>query len=185
MNFFTDRDEEEEASPQRSALIENLEALRRLPIFSEIPFEIIKLYAYTARRRRYREGEFIFRQGQPAGEAFLVLSGTVCLMLEEADNTMIDLQKLDSGDFFGYMSLLAEYPWPLTTQVRSPSKMLILDRHSFRKILIRYPEKGFLIVERLVQMRMARMKAHMSLLMRHIEDKSEIIDLYRIDGPSR
>jgi CRP-like cAMP-binding protein len=89
---------------------------------------------------------------------------------------MLDLQVLDPGDFFGYMSLLAEYEWPLTTQVLSASDVLILDRRSFRKILIRYPEKGFLIVERLVQMRMARMKAHMSLLMQHIEDKSQIID---------
>ena len=184
MNFFTDRDEDGDASSERSELVENLEALRRLPMFSEIPFEIIKLYAYTARRRRYRKDEFVFRQGQAAHEAFLVLSGKVRLLMAEADGRMIDLQALDPGGLFGYMALLAEYEWPLTAQALSVADVLILDRHIFRKILIRYPEKGFLIVERLVQMRMARMKAHMGLLMRHIEDKSQIIDLYRIDRPS-
>lgn len=184
MNFLKGMDEEEETPSRRSELIENLEVLRRLPMFSEIPFEIIKLYAYTARRRQYRKDEFIFRQGQLAHEAFLVLSGRVRLLMEEADGRMLDLQMLDPGDFFGYMSLLSEYEWPLATQALSAAEVLILDRHSFRKILVRYPEKGLLIVERLVQMRMARMKAHMSLLMQHIEDKSQLIDLYRVDAPS-
>ena len=183
MSFFKDRDEDGETAAGRSELVENLEALRRLPIFSEIPFDIIKLYAYTARRREYQTDEFIFRQGQSAHEAFLVLSGNVRLLMEEADGRMLDLQVLDSGGFFGYMSLLAEYAWPLTARATGAADVLILDRQSFRKILIRYPEKGFLIVERLIQMRMARMKAHMTLLMSHIEDKSELIDLYRIDAP--
>lgn len=183
MTFFMDGDEAEGTS-ERSELVENLDALRRLPIFSEIPFDIIKLFAYTARRRMYRKDEFIFRQRQPAHEAFLVLSGTVRLLMEEEGGRVIDLQVLDPGGFFGYMSLLAEYEWPLAARVQSAADVLILDRHSFRKILVRYPEKGFLIVERLVQMRIARMKAHMSLLMQHIGDKSELIDLYRIDAPS-
>ena len=82
MSFFTDRNEAGEDLPPRSELVENLEALRRLPIFRDIPFEITKLYAYTARRRRYREEETVFRQGQPAREAFLVLSGPVRLFME-------------------------------------------------------------------------------------------------------
>ncbi|EPR44636.1 MULTISPECIES: Crp/Fnr family transcriptional regulator [Desulfococcus] len=182
MSFFTDRDDRAKAVSGRSELVENLEALRRLPMFRDIPFEIIKLHAYTARRRRYPRGAVVFRQGQAANEAFLVLEGRVRLLLEEADGKMIDLQILEPGGFFGYMSLLAEYEWPLSAQVVDPADVLILDRHSFRKILIRYPEKGFLIVERLVQMRMARMKAHMNLLMRYIDDKSQLIDLYRVDG---
>jgi len=183
MSFFTDRDEGVKTASGRSELVENLEALRRLPMFRDVPFEIIKLYAYTARRRRYPRDAVVFRQGEPAHEAFLVLEGRVRLLLEEADGKMIDLQVLDPGGFFGYMSLLAEYEWPLSARVVNPADVLILDRHSFRKILIRYPEMGFLIVERLVQMRMARMKAHMNLLMRHIDDKSQLIDLYRVDAP--
>ena len=100
MSFFKDRDEDGDTAAGRSELVENLEALRRLPIFSEIPFDIIKLYAYTARRREYQTDEFIFRQGQSAHEAFLVLSGNVRLLMEEADGRMLDLQVLDSGGFF-------------------------------------------------------------------------------------
>lgn len=178
MSFFTDRNEAGEDLPPRSELVENLEALRRLPIFRDIPFEITKLYAYTARRRRYQEEETVFRQGQPAREAFLVLSGAVRLFMDDAHGRRVDLQALSPGGFFGYMSLLAEYDWPLAARTMEPSELLILDRHSFRKILIRYPEKGFLIVERLVQMRMARMKAHMNLLLTQGVEAAQIGDFY-------
>lgn len=178
MSFFTDRDEAGEDRPLRSELVENLEALRRLSIFRDIPLEITKLYGYTARRRRYRQEETVFRQGQPAREAFLVLSGSVRLLMDDAHGRRVDLQVLSPGGFFGYMSLLAEYDWPLSARSVEPSELLILDRQSFRKILIRYPEKGFLIVERLVQMRMSRMKAHMNLLLQQGVGADRIGDLY-------
>ncbi|WP_373500235.1 Crp/Fnr family transcriptional regulator [Desulfococcus sp.] len=178
MSFFTDRGDAADDSPRRSELVENLEALRRLSIFQDIPFEITKLYAYMARRRKYRKDEFVFHQGQSAHEAFIILSGSVRLLMNDAEGRRVDLQLLSPGGFFGYMSLLAEYEWPLAAQSLDLSELLILDRHSFRKILIRYPEKGFLIVERLVQMRMGRMKAHMSLLMRVGEGTPQIGELY-------
>ncbi len=184
MSFITDRDESDSAAG-RSELVENLEALRRIPIFRDIPLEMIKLYAYTARRQAYRSDELVFRQGSPAREAFLILSGTVRLWMADPEGHQVDLQVLDPGGFFGYMALLAEYEWPLSAQAASPAELLIVDRRSFRKILVRYPEKGFQIVERLVQMRMARMKSHMSLLMRHIDGASSLDELYRIDALSR
>ncbi|GBC62426.1 Crp/Fnr family transcriptional regulator [Desulfonema ishimotonii] len=182
MNSFraTDKPSEPENGGERSELVENLEALRRLPIFSDIPFEIIRLYAYTAKRRHFRQGEVIFRQGERASRAYLVLSGRIQLFMEK-EGKRFDLQALDHRGFFGYMSLLSPFEWPLSSQALADSEVLMLERESFRKILTRYPEQCLLIVEKLVQMRMRRMTEHMHILMDHIEDKGQLTDVYRIE----
>ncbi len=153
--------------PERSELSENLEVLRQLPIFKNIPFEIIKLYAYTAQRRRYREGDYIFRQGEPASRAHVILSGEVRLSGGRNDQPF-ELQVLKRMGFFGYMSLLADFEWPLSSMAATDTELLILNRESFRKIMTRYPEQCILIVEKLVQMRIQRMHEHMGMLMDRI-----------------
>ena len=59
-----------EAHQHRSELAQNLDYLRQLGPFERTPFEIIRLYAYIARRHHYRQGDFIFRQGPSASHLF-------------------------------------------------------------------------------------------------------------------
>lgn len=160
----------------KSELTENLEAIRGIPIFKDIPHEIVRLHAYTAERRRYAKGETIFRRGDRSWCAYLVLSGAVALLMEGEEKAM-PLQTFGPNDFYGYMALLAEYPWPLTSRAESETEVLTLSRESFRKIWVRFPEKCFSIVEKLVQMRMRRLAAHMETLAASAENKNGIHEL--------
>ena len=164
----------------KSELTENLEAIRGIPIFKDIPHEIVRLHAYTADRRRYRKGDLIFRQGDRSRCAYLMLSGAVDLLMEkEGDGA--PLQTLPAGEFFGYMALLAEFPWPLTSRVAEDTEVLTISRDGFRKIWIRFPEKCFSIVEKLVQMRMRRMAAHMETLAAAPGDEGGILGMRRFN----
>lgn len=44
----------------------NLDILRKVPIFSSIPIERLKLYAYLSKRMRYRPGNLCFATGKAA-----------------------------------------------------------------------------------------------------------------------
>lgn len=179
MTWSKERDKQERGEP-RSELAENLRVLRHLQIFKDIPLDIIKLYAYTAKRRRYRSGEFIFRQGEPARQAHVILSGQASLFVER-HGRKIDLQVLEKTEFYGYMSLLARFEWPISSQALSEAELLILERESFRKILIRFPENCLLIVEKLVQMRIQRMKEHMRVLTSML-DEDQVTAILRMEG---
>ena len=160
----------------KSELTENLEAIRGIPIFKDIPHEIVRLHAYTADRWQYRKGDLIFRQGDRSRCAYLMLSGAVDLLMEkEGDGA--PLQTLPAGEFFGYMALLAEFPWPLTSRVAEDTEVLTISREGFRKIWTRFPEKCFSIVEKLVQMRMRRMAAHMEILSASAKDPNGAYEL--------
>jgi CRP-like cAMP-binding protein len=158
-----------------------MEALRSLPMFAGVPFEIIKLHAYTAQRWRVPAGSPIFRQGTPAERAHLILDGRVRLRAER-DGHIVTLQKLETGDFFGYMSLLAEYPWPLGAEAIGDTELLLLDRESFRRILTRFPEQCLRIVERLVQMRIRRMREHLGVLLDTISDADHAAAIYAMES---
>lgn len=173
-----------DGQPPRSELTEHTEALKRLSIFQEIPFEMIRLCAYTSREKSFSGGDLIFRQGEAAREAYLILSGRVTLFIRGKEKE-VPLQELEADGFFGYMALLARYDWPINARAAADTRLLILDRESFAKILIRYPEKGLMIVEKLVQMRIRRMQRHMRLLAENVRDDDEslttLVDRYALD----
>lgn len=179
MSWSMERDEP--AAEPRSELVENMEALRSLSMFQGVPFEIIKLHAYTARRQGVPAGSTIFRQGAPAERAHLILSGRARLTARRDDRT-VELQMLEAGDFFGYMSLLAEYDWPLGAEAAADTELLLLDRESFRRILTRFPEQCLRIVERLVQMRIRRMQQHLGVLLDTITDKDQAAAIYAMES---
>lgn len=187
MTWSTETDDPGAAPPlepgpePRSELVENMEALRSLPMFAGVPFEIIKLHAYTAQRWRVPAGSPVFRQGTPAERAHMILAGRVRLTARRKNGTFT-LQELDAGDFFGYMSLLAEYEWPLGAEAITDTELLLLDRKSFRRILTRFPEQCLRIVERLVQMRIRRMREHLGVLLDTISDADHAAAIYAMES---
>ncbi len=160
----------------RSELAQNMDYLRQLSPFERTPFEIIRLYAYIARRLRFAQGDFIFRQNQQASRAYLILSGSVVLSVEKSGQTL-PLQVLGPMGFFGYMSLLARYDWGLNAQAAAATETLSLDRESFRKILIRFPDQCIEVVDSLVRLRMQRMHEHMETLVKNIKDPGGLAKL--------
>ena len=170
-----------EAHQNRSELAQNMDYLRQLGPFERTPFEILRLYAYIARRRRFRQGDFIFRQNQQADRAHLILSGEVTLSVEKSGRTL-PLQVLGPMEFFGYMALLASYDWPLSARATAAGETLSVDRESFRKILIRFPDQCIEVVDSLVSLRMQRMREHMDTLMKNIKDPGGSAELAREIG---
>lgn len=174
---FVDSDGPEES---RSELLENLDILRKLSAFAGLPMEIIKLYAYIAKRQVYRPREMIFTQGEPAFRAHVIVSGRVRLFTER-NKKELELQELGPSNFFGYMSLLADFTWPLSSQAAADTELLILEREGFRRVLVQFPEQCVTVVERLVQMRIRRMRKHMQVLMDKITDEKDVIELLKSD----
>jgi len=164
MNLTEESDDISDMELYEPEYIKNIEVLRHLSIFKNISFEIIKLFAYTAKRGCFPEGRFIFRHGEKAHSAYLILSGKVRLFAKQEDQ-QIGLQDFSEKDFFGYMALLADFQWGFDIQAVTNVDILFLEREHFRRIFKRFPEECLLIVERLVQMRMKRMEEHMGILL--------------------
>ena len=69
---------------------------------------IEKLLAHC-HRRVFSSKAAIIRQGDPAGELYYIISGSVTVLLEDDKGHEIVLAYLNPGDFFGEIGLFNEY----------------------------------------------------------------------------
>lgn len=147
----------------RCELETNLDVLRKTPVFSGIPLQRLKLYAYLCKRVCYRAGEFIFRQGDSDDRGYILLSGSVQIVREYEDHSVF-LNELHEGEFFGGVALLSDIKRLFSVKAATNVDCLTLDRESFRKILVQFPEVGVkvldLMIKRIVQMEDKLMQKH-------------------------
>ncbi|HEV2440246.1 MAG TPA: Crp/Fnr family transcriptional regulator [bacterium] len=115
------------------------ELLVRSPLFAQLsPAELEKLAALF-RRRRYRAGEPVFREGDPGTALYVVETGEVKILLGGADGKEVALSLLGPGEFFGELALLDGEPRSADAVVTVPSELLVLPREDFLRFLREVP----------------------------------------------
>ena len=73
-------------------------------------------------RREFAAGAYIFREGEPAGELYMLITGAVEVSLAGQAVARIT----DGGAIFGEMSLLLGSPRTATVRTIAPSELLVI-----------------------------------------------------------
>jgi CRP-like cAMP-binding protein len=113
--------------------------------------------------RQFLAGETIFREGEPATEAYLLQDGRVRL-LKRVRMQERSLMVLRSGDLFGESALLDAAARNSTAVALTDGVALALDRDTFRSLLMHYPTVAVRMVEQLVR-RVRDAEDHIEILM--------------------
>jgi len=100
--------------------------------------------------RKFGAGEIIFREDDPATEAFLLQDGRVRL-LKRVRSTERSLMVLKAGDLFGESALLDSAARTSTAVALTEGVCLALDRATFRSMLVNYPGVAIRVMEQLVR----------------------------------
>lgn len=136
-------------------LDQNLEILSRVPVFSGIPAQRLKVYAYLSRRARYDPGEFLFRQGDRDNKGYIVISGRVQMIREYSEQSLI-LKVIEEGEFFGGLALLSDIRRLFSARAMEAVECLTVDRESFQKLVVQFPEVAVksidMMIRRIVEM---------------------------------
>ena len=90
-------------------------------------------------RRSVGAGEYLFRQGDPGDEAYLVLSGEIEVLLSENGKERL-LSVLKRGDVVGEMALLSNQPRVATARVKTPATLVVIPAESFQARLDKLAE---------------------------------------------
>jgi len=117
---------------------ENLDILRQTYFFSGLPLESLKIFAYLCTREKFREGEFLFRQGEDDGEAFWIISGRAQLE-HSTDAASQPIRIYGPGDFIGGLTLLGETRRLYSLGALQEIVCLVLTREKFAKTLEQFP----------------------------------------------
>jgi CRP-like cAMP-binding protein len=123
--------------------IENdIALLNGIPTLTLLGAEALRIIAISAESRIVRGGDILFREGQAADSAYLIVSGAFTLT---HDRTLRASRRsagvtVGPGTLLGEMALLTETKRPATATATELSNVLRIPRSIFRRTLESYPE---------------------------------------------
>ncbi len=82
------------------SLHEEVDMLRRIPLFSQIEPPKLKLIAFTSERVAFDAGHTLFHQGDAANAAYIIIEGKAEVIVEGAGGPVV-VAVLGPNDFFG------------------------------------------------------------------------------------
>ena len=118
------------------ALEQDMALLARVPVFSQLNNDGLRLLAFSAESRMLDAGDILFRAGEPSDGGYVVSKGGIALM--GSDGKPIGGLVLPDH-LIGEMALITETFRPVTALAQVPSVVLKVSRASFRRTLEEYP----------------------------------------------
>ncbi|MBS0536372.1 MAG: Crp/Fnr family transcriptional regulator [Proteobacteria bacterium] len=119
------------------SLDDDIAFFRRVPLFSALDKEALRILAIGAETRTVQTGSVLFYAGELADGGYLVLEGT--LLLEPGSFAEGKDVSVGTGTLVGEMALLTDMVWQATAVAQEPVTVLRLPRSLFRKMLEGYP----------------------------------------------
>lgn len=108
-----------------------------------------------------KAGDYIYKEGDPAGSMYLVEGGSVELVRSFAGEEVC-LAVLEAGDFFGDASLFEGSPRETSARAASAAKLLRLEGPEVQELVKREPEIALRMIRRLSRRLAAALAARLS-----------------------
>lgn len=123
-----------ELETQRSSF--NIEGLlKRVSVLSALSAEIRTQIAERSEIVDYGAGEFIVRQGDQGDSLYIIRTGSCGVYVRKNGKQENRIATIDSGEFFGEMSLLTGEPTTATVRAMVDTSVIIIDKENFSEIL--------------------------------------------------
>ena len=102
----------------------NLDELRTVGLFGAVNDEALTFLTSKLAVLHPASGDVIFREGDPARDMFVVMSGEMEVLKRSHSGKDARVALLGPGDWFGEMSILDVQPRSATVRVLAPSRLL-------------------------------------------------------------
>lgn len=121
----------------KERILDNFFALS--PMFSSLTSkeraEILKRFLL----RKFPEGTFLFKGGDPPTSLYMVRSGEVEIFTQNRRGKKVSLARLESGNFFGEIGPLLDKPRTANARTTRPTELLEMRSEDFKVCLRQFP----------------------------------------------
>jgi CRP/FNR family transcriptional regulator, cyclic AMP receptor protein len=142
--------------------------IKEHPFFEGLGDAALEFIAGCAANERYDEGEYIFREGQPADKFYVVRHGTVALEVRAPGLEPIMLATLEEGEIIGFSWLIPPFRWGWDARAMRLSRLVSFDAICLRSKLDSDPELGYALYKRFARVLSERLSA----------TRIQLLDLY-------
>ncbi|MGH9243700.1 MAG: Crp/Fnr family transcriptional regulator [Acidimicrobiales bacterium] len=150
---------------------ERIGLLEQAPLFSVLHPLDLRMLAGKFHRLRYRRGEMVFREGEPAERLFLIETGTIKLSISSSSGSELLIAVLGTGQIFGELAVIDRGPRAMDARAMEASVVYGLGGDVFWTLLENRPA----LARRLLEL--------MARRLRRADQTSQ--DLVFFDAPTR
>jgi len=151
-----------------------METLERIiaehPFFADLEPKFTELMVGCASNVRFKKGDYIFREGDPANTFYLMREGKVAVEISAPQHPPIIVATLQEGEILGWSWLLAPYQWKRHARATNDVRAIALDGKCLRAKCEENHDLGYEILKRFARIIEQRLEA----------TRLQLIDVYSV-----
>ncbi len=132
-------------------------------LFNNLSTDELSQLAQISRERKFERGQIIFYEGDLGGSLYIIVMGSVKIVMMADDGREHILGLLHQGDFFGEVSLIDGQPRSATAIALDNVNVIMISREDFIRLLRENPDMSLKIMVTLCQ-RLRRTDKHVESL---------------------
>ena len=129
---------------------EEVDALRRIPLFANLEPSKLKLLAFTSERLTYGKGQTIFRQGDMGDAAYIVLDGQADVLIGSNDSPK-KVATIGKHSIIGEIAVLCDVPRTATVVAVDKLVTLKISKDLFLRMVTEFPQMAVEIMRELAR----------------------------------
>ncbi len=131
-----------------TSLKEEVEILRRVPLFAQLDPAKLKLLAFASQRMTFLPGQDLCKQGDVGDAAYVIISGEADILVNQDGNEIVVAQ-VGENAVIGEIAVLCEVPRTATVRATSKLVTLKIDKETFLRLIREFPDMGIEIMREL------------------------------------
>ena len=132
--------------------------IQQIPIFADLNRSQLKILVSVFELDLCSKDEIIFEQGVSANYLYIVADGEVVIHFKPDDADIIEVATIKNGGVFGWSAAFGSDNYTSGATCTVKTKLLKVLGEDLKKLRIKHPETGILILERLAAVVVERMK---------------------------
>ncbi len=130
------------------SLNEDVERLRKIPLFAKIEPSKLKLLAFTAQRLTFNANESLFHQGDIGDAAYIIIDGSADVVVD-TPNGPITVAQLGKNAFVGEIAILCDVPRTATVTATTELTTICISKELFFQLVGQFPQMAIEIMREL------------------------------------
>lgn len=131
-----------------TSLKEEVEILRRVPLFAQLDPAKLKLLAFASERMRFLPDQDLCKQGDVGDAAYVIMSGEADILVNQNGNEIVVAQ-VGENAVIGEIAVLCEVPRTATVRATSNLDTLKIDKETFLRLIREFPDMGIEVMREL------------------------------------
>jgi CRP-like cAMP-binding protein len=141
-------------------LKDEVDLLKRVPLFAKMDPAKLKLLAFTSDRMSFQPQQVLFHQGDDGDAAYVIMRGEADVVAETPAGE-IPLARVGENAIIGEIAILCEVPRTATVKAFTQIDTLKIEKEHFLRLVREFPDMAIEVMRELAD-RLTRTTAELS-----------------------